>query len=359
MNLYSVIENTKLPIVKGFLPVCLIFIILIPFGVKGQTGTYAYPFLNQGVSARGVALGSEVLAMDDGDIQLARLNPSLIRPTMNQAMALSYVNYFSGANFALAQYARDLGQTGVYLLSVQYLNYGNFDYADPSGLRSGRFTASDFAISVGWGRKLSDRLNLGANAKLIYSHYETYQSFGIAVDVAATYHTASNWVIAVVASHIGTQLKSYTGQSNPLPFDLRAALSKRLEHVPFRLSLVFDHLENWKLAINDPANPAGGFDPLTGDPIYLKGVSKVTDEMMRHFVVGGEFYLGKNLVLRGGYNYRQRKEMSINQRTGMVGFSWGFGIRIKQFQLNYARNSVHLAGSPNFFSLTSSLDRFK
>ncbi len=327
--------------------------------IMAQNQTYAYPFLEQGLSARAVALGSEVLAIDDGDIQLARLNPSLIRPGMNDALSLSYVNYFSGANFGLAQYARDMGKTGIYLLSLQYLNYGKFDYADQAGNRSGTFSAADYALSLGWGRSLNEHLWLGANAKLIYSHYESYQSFGVAVDVSATYHTPSKWVFSLVASHIGTQLKTYSGQANLLPFDLRMALSKRLEHVPFRLSLVFDHLEKWNLAFSNPTNPAGGFDPISGDPIPLKGLSKITDEMMRHFIVGGELFLGKNLVLRAGYNYRRRQELSINQRVAMVGFSWGFGIKIKQFQINFARNSYHLAGSPNFFSISSSLDQFK
>jgi hypothetical protein len=351
--------NTNLYTVNFRLLVFAASIAFLPVHLLAQNGNQAYPFLEQGISARSVALGSEVLAINDGDIQLARLNPSLIQSEMNDALSLSYVNFFSGANFGLAQYARDMGKTGTYLISLQYLNYGQFDYADQTGTRSGTFSASDFALSMGWGRSLSDKLRLGANAKLIYSHYETYQSFGIAVDVAASYQTDSHWMVSLVASHIGTQLKTYTGQANPLPFDLRLAFAKRLEHVPFQLSIVLDHLEKWNLAFDDPANPAGGFDPLTGDPIPLKGLSKITDEIMRHFIVGGEFYLGKNLVLRGGYNYRKRKELSINQRVGMVGFSWGFGIRIKQFQINFARNSYHLAGSPNFFSISSSLDQFK
>ncbi|NJK85180.1 MAG: hypothetical protein HC906_03680 [Bacteroidales bacterium] len=70
---------------------------------------------------------------------------------------------------------------------------------------------------------------------------------------------------------------------------------------------------------------------------------------MRHIILGTEFSLSKNLVLRFGYNYRRRQEMKVDARTGTVGFSWGLGLRISKFHLSYARSAWHLAGSPNYF----------
>ena len=40
------------------------------------------------------------------------------------------------------------------------------------------------------------------------------------------------------------------------------------------------------------------------------------------------------------------------------GFSWGFGIRISKFHLNYGRASYHLAGASNHFSITTDLSSF-
>jgi len=341
----------------SILTICLI---LIYANLYGQiSGKYAFPFLEQGISARTVALGGNVAAINDGDISLALLNPSLINSSMNNALSLSYVNYFADANYGMAQYSRTFDKAGSYVASLQFMDYGSFNYADVYGNRTGSFSAADYAFSLGWGRQLNQQLSIGATAKFLYSHYETYRSFGIAVDVAGTYISKSNWIVSLLASNIGTQLASYTGQTDPLPFDLQLALSKRLEHVPFRVSLVIDHLEKLDLSFQDPANPPGGFDPLSGDPIMLSGISKFSNLLMRHFIIGGEFYLGKNLVLRAGYNYRRRRELSINQRLGMVGFSWGFGIHISHFQINFARSTYHLAGSPNYLTLTTSLDDFR
>ena len=80
---------------------------------------------------------------------------------------------------------------------------------------------------------------------------------------------------------------------------------------------------------------------------------------MRHIIFGAELYIGKNLVLRGGYNYRRRAEMKIEDRMAMVGFSWGLGVRIYKFRINYSRVTYSLAGSPNYFTIAFDLDSFK
>jgi len=328
---------------------------------NGQTfGTYAYPFLEEPVSARLAALGSNVAAIDDNDINIAFVNPSFISPAINNDLSLAYVNYFAGINYGMVQYSRTFNEAGSFLLGIRYMNYGKFDYADNAGNRGGTFGAADYALSIGWGRQLSSNFSIGATGKLIYSHYETYHSVGIAVDVAGTYKNNTNWIFSLVGSNIGRQLRSFVpGNTAPLPFDLQLAVSKKLEHVPFRFSFVYDHIERWNISYYNMANPSGGVDPLTGEPLALTGFSKFSDRLMRHLIIGGEFLIGKHLFLRGSYNYRRRKELSINQRIGMVGFSWGLGLKVSHFSINYSRSAYHRAGSPNYFTISTSLDDFK
>lgn len=331
---------------------------LLPFLLFAQEpGQYAFTFLEQPVSARTVALGGNMAAIYDNDITLGFVNPSLINDKMNNDLALSYVNFFGGVNYGLAQYSRSFNQLGSFLASIQYMNYGKFTYANPDGTTGGTFSAADYAVKIGWGRQLSPNFSIGASASLIYSYYETYKAYGIAVDVAGTYRNDNGWAFSLAASNIGTQIKGYvSGVTSPLPFDLQFAASKKLEHVPLRLCLVVDHLEKWNLSLADSLNPAGGIDPLTGKPVQLSGAANFADKLMRHIIFGGELYLGRHLTLRAGYNYLRRKELSISDRMGLVGFSWGFGIHVSRFQINYARTTYHLAGSPNYFTITTSLD---
>jgi len=42
----------------------------------------------------------------------------------------------------------------------------------------------------------------------------------------------------------------------------------------------------------------------------------------------------------------------------MVGFSWGFGVRIYKFRINYSRVTYSLAGSPNYLTIAFDLNSF-
>lgn len=312
------------------------------------------------IAARTAALGGNMTSIADNDINLGFNNPSLINSSYDNSIALNYVNYFAGINYGGVSYANSFDKVGSFMATFQYMDYGTFDYADETGTLGGTFSAQDFALVLGWGRQLDSLFSIGANAKLIYSYYESYNSFGIAVDVAGTYRSKTGWTMSLVASNIGSQLTTYvSGDRSPLPFDLQYVVSKRLKHVPFLFSVAYDHIEKWDLTYEDPQNPSGGTDPVTGEPEYKTGAAKFADQFLRHIIVGGEIYIGKNIVLRGAYNYRRRQELKLNEKAGMVGFSWGFGIRVYKFKINYSRSAYQISGgSPNYISLTFDFNSF-
>lgn len=337
----------------------LSFSFLFAFGAFAQLGgRYSYTFLEQPLSARISALGANQASINDNDINIGYVNPSLITPEMNNDIAFNYTNFFAGMNFGSFQYAHSFENVGNFVATLQFMDYGEFNYADETGNVSGTFGASDMALAIGWGRQLDSSFSIGANAKFIYSFYEGYTSLGFAVDVAGTYQTKNDWTMSLIARNFGMQLTTYTSDGRaPLPFNLQYALSKRLEHVPFRFTFIFNHLTNWNLVYDDPNNPAGGTDPITGEPIGQSGFEEFGTEFLAHLVFGGEIYIGKNLVVRGGYNFQRRQELALSTKPGMVGFSYGFGVRISKFKINYSR-SQYLTGSPNYLSLTVDIDAF-
>ncbi len=322
-------------------------------------GRHSFTFLEMPVSARVAAMGGNVAAIADDDINLGFKNPSLIQTGYDNTIAMNYVNYFTKVNYGSLQYANTFEKIGSFMATLQFMDYGKFTYADEAGNTAGTFGAQDYALVIGWGRVLSDRFSIGANMKLIYSYYESYNSFGMAVDVSGTYRSKTDWTMSLVASNIGAQLSTYIpGERSPLPFNLQYVVTKRLKHVPFLFSVTYDHIEKWDMTYEDPLNPSDGTDPITGEPQYKTGMAKFGDQLMRHFIVGGEIYIGKNIVLRGGYNYRRRQELKLNEKPGMVGFSWGIGIRVYKFKINYSRSTYHLVGSPNYLSLIFDFSSF-
>jgi len=244
---------------------------------------------------------------------------------------------------------------------MQYIDYGKFQEADETGVQYGYFHAGEYALNIGWGRKLTPLFAVGANLKFIYSSLESYNSFGMAVDVAGSYFSKDELFDAsLIFRNIGYQIVAYSsGNHEPLPFEIQAGLSKKLKHIPLRFSALFTHLEKWDVRYENPVNPSGGIDPVTGEPNEISGVDEFFDNLMRHIILGGELTIAKVLSLQISYNYQRRQEMKIQAKTSTVGFSFGFGIRVKQFQFSYARSAYHLVGSPNFITVAVNLDGFK
>jgi hypothetical protein len=334
----------------SFIPVILSLPSLAQIG-----GDNTYEFLNLTRSPRIAAMGGDFLTIHDDDILLAPTNPSLITPGMHNHLGASFVDFYAGANYGLAAYSRTYESLGSFVAAMHFVNYGEFQGAEVSGERTGTFYGSESALSLGWGRQLDSNFSIGSNLKFIYSSLESYNSFGMAVDVAGSYHSNDrSFTASFIATNIGRQITAYyDGNIEPMPFELQLGISKRLEHLPFRYSILFNHLEKWDLRYDDPLTQQ--YDNQTGEIIESPKIEQIADNLMRHLVFGGELMIGKSLSLRAGYDYRRRQELKTASKTATVGFSWGIGLRISKFNIQYARSTYHLAGSPNYISISTSL----
>jgi len=343
---------------KNILFIISVFIHLNSYAQIG--GSKTYQFLTLPNSARIAALGGNFLAIKDNDISLAIANPSLITDKMDNKLAVNYVNYFSDINYGFAAYAHHFNKFGTFVGSIQYINYGTFTYADATGLTSGTFKAGEYALNIGWAKMLDSNFSLGSNLKIINSNFEIYNSFGTAVDIAATYNnSAKRFTASFMLKNIGRQLSYYTdGNRENLPFEIQFGLSKKLKHAPFRFSLLINHLEKWDITYEDPLNPSEKTDPLTGEKIIKSEASVFADKLMRHVVAGVEFVPSESFNIRLGYNYQRRQEMKVESALSTVGFSWGFGFRVSKFYLSYANVIQHLAASSHFFTIATNISEF-
>ncbi len=344
---------------KGFTILIAIISFIYNYSYAQIGGDEVYPFLNLTTSARIAAMGSDFLTIKDDDLNLAPSNPSLITPGMSGKLGVAYVDFFSDVNYGTATYSKTFNKVGSFIASMKYVSYGKFDYADETGMRSGQFYAGESALTLGWGRQLDSLFSIGANLKLVYSSHESYNSFGIGVDVAGSYNSPNRlFTASLIARDIGRQITTYSGEKvEPFPFELQAGISNRLKHLPFRYSILYNHIEKWDLSYDDPNN--NNTAPITGEVISKNGFEDFADNFMRHIVIGGELFIGKNISLRGGYNYQRRQELKVVSKTAMVGFSWGLAFRISKFYFSYARSTYHLSGSPNYITITTNLSDFK
>ena len=79
---------------------------------------------------------------------------------------------------------------------------------------------------------------------------------------------------------------------------------------------------------------------------------KFTQKLLPHFDIAGELSIGKFLQLRAGYNPQRRYELKVDS-LGMVGFSWGLGLKLSHFYINYGRATYTYRLTKLFFHKTN------
>ena len=334
-----------------------IILIIFPYYVFSQTGNTSFSFLNFETSSRSLAMGGDLISIYDNDIFLSQKVPSILNSQMDNKFGFSFVDYFADINMVSFNYAKNIKEIGCLSLGFVSADYGDFNSTNDIGEQDLNFTASDQIINFGFGRKITENLNIGFNINFLNSSYERYQSAAITSNISATYYNfEKNFNSTVLLKNIGRQISGYTSSSEIIPFEILLGLSKKLKHLPFRYSIVYNKLNKFDISNDYSLNTYTNIE--TGE-IEINDES-IAKTILRHLIISGELNLFKeNLYVQGGVNFQRRFDMTLDSYGGLVGFSFGIGMKISKININYSRSSYHLSGQVNTFSLSTNLNTFR
>lgn len=330
----------------------LIYITLLPLLSYSQVGGKGtYQFLNITSSARQVALGGNVISIKDDDLNFAKWNPALINASMDNMLALNFVNYFADIKYGSISYAYSLDSTSAFASNVTYIDYGKF-IKSTNGEKEGVFSANEISINIGYSMQIDSLWALGTNIKVINSVLDIWNSYGVAFDLGTTYYIPKmNMMLAMVIRNMGVQLKSYSGlQKEKLPMNIQLGVSKRLDHLPLTWTISLENLQQWNISYSNPS-----FSTTGSNGEKTKEKISFIQNTMRHIVIGAELSPHKNIDVRFGYNFRRAAEMKIYNYKYFSGFSFGLGLKIKRIRVAYGMAIYNPAGSSNNFSLITSI----
>ena len=305
--------------------------------VQAQT-TAGYGYLELPVSARAAALGGTCLSVVEPEMSLAEQNPALLCPEMAGQAALSYTRYMGDVNMGYVGYAGRFRRVGGWSVGMRYIDYGDFSGYDEQGIPTGSFGVKDMSLQAAVGYPINDRLRIGAQFKMLYSSYESYNAFAMGVDLGLNYYNeASGTSLSLTATNLGGQFKAlYEERKEKLPTELNLGWSTELQHLPFCVTVTACHLLDW-------------------DQDYVDGNGEVqtykTSEMVfNHLIFGAEWTASDHFWLAASYNYRHQREFS-GQGGFLRGVALGAGLSYRQlaFQLAYA--SVHAGSGTLTFQL--------
>ncbi len=193
-----------------------------------QAGTSVFSGINIFGSARVAAIGGNAIALCNSDINTAAINPALIDSLMDRKLAMSYVRYFGQSNFGYTSYGFHPAKSKfAFAGTLQYFGYGESARLDGLGNDLGTFSSNEYALTLGASYKVDSLWRVGLNLKNLYSVFDTYYSYGLAIDAAATYfQPRKNFAASFVLKNVGMQLVTYRENSREkLPLEFQIAIA--------------------------------------------------------------------------------------------------------------------------------------
>lgn len=301
----------------------LITFLLSHYSLFGQSvGTTSFEFLKMQYSARGAAMGSNLIAVK-GDVNAIFYNPASLASINDRQYTINYVDHlldFQGGQLAYTHPTQKFGRLSAGLI---YFSYGDFEETNEFGERTGRsFSASEFAFAVSIANMLGEGFDYGINMKYIYSSLESFNASAVAFDGGLIYTISQleDLQLALTVSNLGFTIDHYTSFEEKMPLFLRFGFAKRLAHLP----LLFTG------SLNDLSLDTGDFL-----------------DRIRRFSIGGEFDISEIIKLRLGYNNEVNHDVKPLGGRNFAGLNAGLGILWKKFRFDYAYSAFGDLGSQN------------
>ena len=298
--------------------------------MKAQESQTMYNFLRLPVSAHAAALGGDNITIADDDPSLVFHNPALLAGVSDKSINLNYMTYMAGTKTASAAFVKAAGERATWAVVGQYLDYGDLKQTTADNIQLGTFSAKDIMVGATLQYNLGGLWSGGITAKYISSSMAGYSSAALGVDLGVNYSDEDLGLsFSAVAKNLGGQIKAYQDNYEKIPLDLQLGFSKRFDKAPIRLSATMSRLNNWE----------GRFG--------------------NHFAIGADVFLGQNIYVAGGYNFRRADEMKVsdgeNDSAHGAGLSIGGGLQLQRFKLNVAYAKYHVSASSLLFNVSYSL----
>ena len=298
--------------------VCVFFCILF-FSLSAPAQHHGtFDFLRLDMNARASALNGSFVSMTN-DPNMLFYNPASLVTLERPVGSASFVKHLLDVNAGSLSYAQSFSDLGTFAAGISFIDYGSFDETDESMNVLGSFGASDLSLTAGWGMLIEEDLSIGGSLEFVHSSISGYRSSAIAMGAGVLYQIPSEQItLGLSVRHLGTQFDTFAGVRESLPLDITIGITKRPEHLPVLLNLNFHKLNESQDSF---------FDRLSA------------------FSAGAEFLMSESVRLRVGYSNEQRKELKLGTTAGLSGFSFGGGILVQEYIIDYAFNSYGKIGS--------------
>ncbi|HOK40046.1 MAG TPA: PorV/PorQ family protein [bacterium] len=264
---------------------------------------YAGDFLNNGASARAIALGKTGF-INNFDASSVFWNPALLSNLSGQNLSFMLSKPFANVNgiqYHTLFFASNI-YNDIFGFGLIYESADEMKKVTNTGLIQGDFSARDIAFLSAYSKKLSENLSAGLNFKIVNQKIDTYKGTGFGADLGLKFSLSKNL-------HFGSTLK------NILPPSIK--LNSKTEKFPLRAEF------GSNLILFENLNCYYGF-------------SYENSDFMHH--IGFEYLIKNFLDLRTGYD------------DETDAFSAGIGVKFVSFQFDYSYKTHKTLGASHILS---------
>lgn len=291
-----------------FFPVCV-------FADAGETGA---SFLNLGVGAHELAMGGAVTALSTG-VNSLYWNPGGLGWLNGTQATLMHAEHFQSIRYEHLAFAYGTKAFGTGF-SMKGLYLGELEERTvPSQKPISTFGAYFVVPSFTFAKYLGRGISLGTNIKLIYQKIGVDNTISYAGDIGMSIRSGLPGLKAgITLTNIGTKI-NFTNSSFSLPTQVRTGLGYSL--FKEKASFGFDLVKPFKNDIQ--------------------------------FCFGAEGLLMEKISLRAGYR------SGFGNDEGLAGLTAGLGLRIENFNIDYAFATYGALGLTHNFSLSYNFGKKK
>lgn len=323
----------------------LFFVSTIAFSQAG--GEDVFSFLNLPTSPKQIALGGQVLTLED-DVSQTLWNPSIANEKMDNDVAVNYISYIEGIKVGSLAYCKVLPKKiGVLTGDIQFLDYGKTARTEAyDATQIGTWSANDLSLGLGYAYQYK-QLSAGVKLKYVNSTIDIYSAHAFLYDFAITFQSKDKpLIVAVAVRNNSQQSVQFLEQEYNIQQKISLSTSYKLSHVPLKIFGTIDEINNWNISASNPSREIVDLD----GSVSPESISDINNAL-RHLSLGAELWPDKKLNLRVGYNFRKAIEYQLKEVRTNAGLSYGVGFKTKKIDLNYAYAKFQEGAKYNTFGL--------
>ncbi len=313
-------------------------------GTSKRKGTAGAEELRIPVGSRGVALGGGVVAEVNG-VDALFWNPAGASFTNKSAEAMfSHVTWIADIKVNYLSAIANFGGVGVFGVSLKSLDFGEIPITtvdEPDGTGE-RFSPTFLTAAVSYSRRMTDRIYVGANLKLISERILRESATGFAVDIGLQYRLESGLKFGAVMKNVGGNMRFdgpdlEWGVVIPGSEPGSPVRSLRVPLQEFELPAAFELGFAYSFKIGESA-------------LTLAGSFQNNNFTLDEYKGGLEYSFKNILFLRVGYSYVNETDYVFNSPSFGVGFNIPLGGTLEA-SVEYTYRKVKFFDNNQFLTL--------